>query len=253
MKKKTKKKKWYKKFLKALEKKGLPLLVDLGSLLLRILMSTMSVRWYGLENLEKVHRHYPSAIYGFWHQRMLAFIMTHKGYGVHVMISSHRDGEIITQIIRRFGFDAVRGSTYRQGAKALKEMMEILQQGKDIAITPDGPRGPKYTLQKGIIHLAKATGLPIVLGSYGASACWKARSWDSFMVPKPFSRIAIVVSQPILIPSDISKEEFEKWRQKVEKMLREITAKADELAVHPQPRFSQRGFRYYRPPYFPGN
>jgi hypothetical protein len=111
-----------------------------------------------------------ASIVAFWHGRQLMLpLATYGGRGLDILISRHRDGELISRAMRSFGFSSVRGSTTRGGATALKELIERGRAGRDLAVTPDGPKGPRHVVQPGVIHLAKVTGLPIVPLTFGAS------------------------------------------------------------------------------------
>ncbi len=109
----------------------------------------------------------------FWHDQQLMMLIGHQGKAAHVLISRHGDGEIIARIIARFGHEAVRGSSTRGGAGALRALIKLGRSGRNVAVTPDGPKGPRHIAKLGVIHLAKATGLPIVPA---ASACSKKNS-----------------------------------------------------------------------------
>jgi lysophospholipid acyltransferase (LPLAT)-like uncharacterized protein len=138
-----------------------------------------------------------------WHGQMLMCAHAHRS-PTAVMISEHRDGEIIAQVLAGLGHSAVRGSTSRGGARALLEAAKVLSAGTDIAITPDGPRGPRHSFAPGALVLAHRTGAPIVaMGAY-VNRAWRLRSWDGFEIPKPFARITIVYSAPQeVVASDV--------------------------------------------------
>lgn len=165
-------------------------------------------------------------IYAFWHGRLLMLPLVHPGHDIHVLISSHRDGEFISRTVARFGLHSVRGSTTRGGGPALKKLAGLLAQGEDVAITPDGPRGPARILKPGIIHLAANTGRPIVPLTFSASRRWQAGSWDSFTIPLPFSRMSLIWGDPIRLDE---KEDFETSRLLVEKTMNDLTERADAI------------------------
>src|SRR6266498_3320335 len=139
-------------------------------------------------------------IYAFWHGNMLA--ATKFGPHVQVLISHHADGELIAQVIQRLGMHTVRGSTTRGGARAVLELIRH-DRPAHVVITPDGPRGPRRHVQPGMIFLASRTGMPIVLLGIGYQKAWRARSWDRFAVPYPFSLATFVTSAPIQVPRDL--------------------------------------------------
>lgn len=145
------------------------------------------------------------------------------------MISEHRDGEMIAQVTHHMGFGAVRGSTTRGGTKALKALYRILKK-HDGAITPDGPRGPGFKVQGGVIITAQLSGCPILPITSSAYPRWQFKSWDRFIVPKPFSCCVIRFGSPLYVPRHISSDEFEKYRLILERRLNRITEEADRLA-----------------------
>jgi lysophospholipid acyltransferase (LPLAT)-like uncharacterized protein len=138
---------------------------------------------------------YPSEPYivAFWHGELLfqpfLYKKIRKNGQISVMISEHFDGEIIARIISFFGFKTVRGSSSKGGAKVLIEAIKKLRSGEDIAITPDGPRGPRHSVADGIIALSHKTGAKIIPFNVNLSNCWRLKSWDRFAVPKPFSKV----------------------------------------------------------------
>jgi hypothetical protein len=135
------------------------------------------------------------------------------------LISASRDGDLIADVTRRFGFDVVRGSSSRMGAAALRELSEVLEAGRDILITPDGPRGPVYELGPGIIFLAQTTGAPVVPVNMEYSSCWRVKSWDRFIIPKPFSKVRVIIGQPQQIRSTSTDQEFENERVRLENVM----------------------------------
>ena len=142
-------------------------------------------------------------IIAFWHGELLMHPFLYQRvrprHRVAVMISEHFDGELIARTIARFGFDALRGSSRRGGVKALIAAIKRIEQGEDIAITPDGPRGPRHSVAPGIVALAKKSNAPIVIFHYEASKFWQLRSWDRFVIPKPFSKLTFFVAKPFKI------------------------------------------------------
>ncbi len=139
-------------------------------------------------------------IVAFWHGELLMQPFLYKrvrgSHPVAVMISEHFDGELIARTIEHFGFSAIRGSSRRGGAKVLVAAIKKLKEGYDIAITPDGPRGPRHSVASGIVALSQKTGAKIVPFSYEASAFWQLKSWDHFTIPKPFSTLFFRVGEP---------------------------------------------------------
>ncbi len=136
------------------------------------------------------------------------------------MISEHFDGEIIAKIISFFGFSSIRGSSSKGGARVLIEAIKTAKSGEDIAITPDGPRGPRHSVADGIVALSQKTGAKIVVFNYQASKFWQLKSWDRFVIPKPFSKISFFADKVL----DISGLETKKAKELIrEQMLKDAT------------------------------
>lgn len=167
-------------------------------------------------------------IFVFWHNRI--FLMPHlfrkywaarNRQRVAVLISRSRDGQRLADVLAAFRLRCVRGSSSRGGAEALRELTGLVQDGYDIGITPDGPRGPKYTLQPGCVILAQLTGATIIPVSYDLN--WKItlKSWDAFMIPLPFARCAVHLGPPLAVPPEA---DIETKRAEVEQVLRALAA-----------------------------
>lgn len=147
----------------------LTLLPPLGAWVIRFLGRTLRIRTKGADLVDELYREGRHIILAFWHGRQLMMPLIYRGAEVHILISQHRDGELIHRIVARFGFKAVRGSTTRGGTAALRKLIRLGRSGVDLAVTPDGPRGPRQVAQRGVIHLAKATGLPILPCTFSCS------------------------------------------------------------------------------------
>jgi len=171
----------------------------------------------------------PRAIWAFWHGRILLTAIGHPDSDVVVPVSRHRDGEYVARVGVRLGARPIRGSTRRGGATALKAMIRAARHA-DVGITPDGPRGPRYVVQAGIIHLARLTGRAIVPGGAEASPAWVAASWDRFVVPHPFGRLAIVYGPPIEVPRDADDRAVERARRHLEREMRRMTNRARAIS-----------------------
>jgi len=170
-----------------------------------------------------------SCLYAFWHEN----ILTPCGYfgqrDIHVLIGEHADGEMIAQIAYRLGFGLIRGSSTRGGIKAMRQMIRA-SSGNHIVVMPDGPRGPRRHIEPGLIYLASRTGLPIVLVGIGHDRPWRLNTWDRFCLPRPFSKALVIAAEPIHIPEDAKKEQLEEHRQRLERMLNELTDYAERMA-----------------------
>lgn len=145
---------------------------------------------------------------------------------MQILISDHRDGEYITQVVKRLGFGVIRGSTTRGGARAVREMLTRVDRGH-LCVTPDGPRGPRRHVHQGLIYLAARTGWPIVGGGMAFDRPWRARSWDRFAVPYPGRDACCVSTEPILVPPDADRDGIEHYRERVERRMNDATAEAE--------------------------
>jgi len=171
------------------------------------------------------------AIYCFWHNRLSLCVKLYFKYGraryaspgVAGLVSASKDGALLSAIFACFGVQPVRGSSSRRGAQALMELTTWAQRGYDLAITPDGPRGPCYVLAEGAITLAQITGLPLVAASYHLSSKVALNSWDKFQIPLPFSRCDVIIGKAFNVPRELTDTGRERFRNEVEAELRAIT------------------------------
>jgi lysophospholipid acyltransferase (LPLAT)-like uncharacterized protein len=138
-------------------------------------------------------------IFAPWHGQLLPLLFHHRNEGVSILISEHGDGEIIARIAKGLGYRSVRGSTSRGAARALLGLVRELEEGHDLAITPDGPRGPARSVAPGILVVAQRSGAPIVPTVATASWGWRLKSWDSFLIPGPFARVTVAYGEPLYI------------------------------------------------------
>ncbi len=212
---------------------GTRMLTLVAALGVRALGMTLSVRAEGLEALRPLWSARRPLIYGVWHGRILIvpwlnarLRRTDGARNVRVLASRSRDGELVAGFVRRFGLDVVRGSSSRGGAGALRELARALHAGQDVAVVPDGPRGPSCRAQAGIVSLAAATGAPIVPLGVAARPARRLQSWDRFMVPAPFARCAVVFGSPVGVGRHDDREAV---RLAVERALQNATDSADRL------------------------
>lgn len=166
-------------------------------------------------------------VLAFWHGRMLYMpLKKPKGRSMHVLISGHNDGVLISRVIKHFDIETVVGSSSKGSLAALRQIKQIIKLGGNIAITPDGPRGPRHVAAPGIVYIAQVADLPVIATTFGAKPAKHFHSWDKFCVPYPFSRIVWKVSTPIF-PQGEGEEALEQFRQQVESALVEATDLAD--------------------------
>jgi lysophospholipid acyltransferase (LPLAT)-like uncharacterized protein len=200
----------------------------LAAALLRLFLNTWKVRWHDSGSHPETKGH---VIFCVWHNRLAATLASYNDFahsrwpdhGLAAMISASRDGGVLASVVERFGIQPIRGSTSRRGPQALLEATTWMERGYSIVITPDGPRGPVYQIQEGIIHLAQLTGRPIIPVSNFTRWKIRLRSWDRFQIPLPFARCQAYHGEPIWVPRDATEAQREELRVKLETAMRAIT------------------------------
>jgi lysophospholipid acyltransferase (LPLAT)-like uncharacterized protein len=205
----------------------------LGSLFLLALGGTWRLRFRGLAFEKAVREKGLRPIYAFWHGRLLALAYSHRDRKVQIMISEHGDGEMIAQVTSQLGFGSVRGSTTRGGLRAMRALARRLLDGFDVAITPDGPRGPRHVLQAGAIYIAMRTGHPLVPITSSGWPRWTFGSGDRFIRPKPFANVLVRLGMPFHVPPDLDEKEREEYRRKFEKQMIDLVDTADREVAGP--------------------
>lgn len=173
-------------------------------------------------------------IASLWHGRffLLSFVFLNDKPS-HVLISNHSDGRVIAKIIGFLGINTISGSTSRGGATALKTMVKCLKAGQSVAITPDGPRGPRMRASQGVVALARLSGMPVVPVTCSTSRRKVVGSWDRFLVSLPFGRGVYMWGEPIEIPRDIDEHMQEEYRQRIEDAMTDLCDKADTMMAQP--------------------
>jgi lysophospholipid acyltransferase (LPLAT)-like uncharacterized protein len=171
-------------------------------------------------------------IFCFWHNRLAMCMKVNSRYGsnrtdgnkIAALVSASRDGGLLSRVLELFGVQPVRGSSSRRGPQALLELTTWAERGYDLAITPDGPRGPRYAVQEGVTSLAQLTGLPIVPVAFNLSWRVNANSWDQFQIPLPFARCTVRTAALIFVPREATDEQRERLRQQLEQTLKTLSA-----------------------------
>lgn len=167
-------------------------------------------------------------IFALWHNRIFTMPSIWrrtggKGRRSVVLTSASKDGTILAYTMSMFGLGAIRGSSSRRAVSALIGMKKALSEGLDVCVTPDGPRGPRYEVQPGVIKIAQATDVEIIPIHIRYSSAWRLKTWDRFVIPKPFSRVSVIFDLPHRIPQNLSDEAFEAARISLEKCLIEAS------------------------------
>ena len=155
-----------------------------------------------------------------WHNRLLllphvlrSYLPTRKGAA---LISPSRDGDLLADLVQRFGYDVVRGSSSRRGVAAMLQLADVIARGRDAVITPDGPRGPAYRLGGGIVFLAQKSGAAVIPINMEYDSYWRLKSWDRFILPRPFSSVRVIFGAPHRVQPTATDEEFESERLRLQ-------------------------------------
>lgn len=164
-------------------------------------------------------------IYCLWHNRIFTVPAAWKrACGKHrqavVLTSASHDGAALARAVGVFGIGSVRGSSSRRGVAALVGMRKALREGIDACITPDGPRGPRYVIQAGLVKLAETSGAPVIPIHVEYSSCWQLKTWDRFVIPKPCSTVRVIFDEALAVPAGLSEDDFESWRNRIESIMR---------------------------------
>lgn len=199
-------------------------------LLARVFSSTLRYQWIDRSEYLTSQPAGP-AIYCTWHNRLALCMAVYYGYikkhnrtpGLAAMVSASKDGALLAAILECFKVAPVRGSSSRRGPQALLELNTWAERGYDLAITPDGPRGPRYRVQEGVTSLAQVTGLPIVPCSWNLGWKIQLKSWDGFQIPLPFSRCEMIFEKPIRVGREATDSERETLRLQLENVLKQMS------------------------------
>lgn len=227
------------------ESRGGSFLLSAAALLLRWLLGLLGSTWRielvaGSEVLAGMLADKKPHILSFWHNRIfpaayfLSRNLVRQGFPITLLASQSRDGELVTRLVAGWGVETVRGSATRGGREALRGIYRaITRDASSPLVVPDGPKGPIYEFKAGALVLAQMSGAPILLMGFAASSCWRVKSWDRLIVPRPFSRVVVKIAAPEYVAKDLSGEAFETERRRLEAKLDELTREAEALAAAP--------------------
>lgn len=202
----------------------------LASSLMRLVRVSMRIERVDEPDWEREYPEKEGVIFVFWHNRLFLMPYARRRRRVAVLISRHRDGELISRTMKSFGFDSVRGSTTRGGKSALRRMPEALREGYDIGITPDGPKGPRYRVQPGAVQLARLSGRPVIPIAFASSRPRRFGSWDRFQVPRPFTRGVFIWGPPLWVSRG---DDIEGKRLDLEHSMTALTRRAEKIVATP--------------------
>lgn len=198
------------------------------SALLQLLRWTVRMEFVGAEELFRRWREGEQTVVAFWHNRLVMMPLAYGGREMCILLSQSRDGEIAGRAVQRWGVRTVRGSASRGGARGFLALVRAFRGGADLALVPDGPRGPRGVAKPGVVHLARAVGAPVFPVSYAASRFRQLRSWDRLVVPLPFARVCFVVGAPVAVDREAEEAALEAARATLEERLHAVTAAAEE-------------------------
>ncbi len=201
-----------------------------GRYVLGALFRTLHVESTRTHALSRLGEERTPVIFVFWHGRLLPLIHIHRQQGTVVLVSEHRDGDYIAGLVHHFGFGTVRGSSTRGGVRGLKGLIRAARAGWDLAITPDGPRGPDRELKLGVLTVARMTGLPLVPVGVGITSAWRVRSWDGLLVPKPFSTVQVAYGLPTLVPRNADQAEIDEVAASLQRSLGDLSGQVGDPA-----------------------
>jgi len=194
-------------------------------LTLQLIGFTCRKKWIGFENVERLRNSGQNWIYSIWHDNITLASLLLKKQNLVSLVSSSEDGTIAADILDSWGFQIVRGSSNRGGIKAILTMIKELKSGKCGAITPDGPRGPRYRLESGILVIGQKTELPLIPFHVESTRQWVFNSWDKHKFPKPFSTLFVCIGEPFSIPKDLARHQLDETCKRFESIMLENVGK----------------------------
>lgn len=199
----------------------------LGRGYLRVLGATTRYREEGADRVAELRSRDGPVLGAFWHNRLLGPLIPYRDQNIGVVISRSRDGELVSRVAAGFGYLPLRGSSSRGGTQAIRAVLRHLGRGFDVVLTPDGPKGPRYTVQPGLVQLARRTGRPVIPVGVGISRKVVFSSWDRFQLPLPFGKIHLVFGEPLFVGADVRDEDAS---EAIRTSLLAVTERADRSA-----------------------
>ncbi len=196
--------------------------------LILVIGKTLKYEQEDWENFEAIEKAGKIPIYTFWHNRIFAGTYYFRNRGIVVMTSQSFDGEYIARFIQRLGYGTVRGSSSRGAVSALVELIRVMKKGLAAGFTIDGPKGPRYVAKMGACLLAKKTGNPMMPFVVECRDYWEVGSWDKLQIPKPFTRVKIIIGKPIYVNADADEENLESIRNVLQKSLDELVVRGQQ-------------------------
>jgi len=205
----------------------------LGSLYVLFVYKTSTIDLKNRKNIDRLFKKKESFIYAFWHDQLLICPLTWQSeFEIKVLISKHRDGDIIARLISKLGFKAIRGSTHKSGKTknkggltSARQMIKSLKNGISIGISPDGPKGPRHKVSDGILSISRLSNSSILPVGIGFKKKWVLNTWDKFIIPKPFNQITIIWGEPL--PALKNEKSINQIKSKLESTMYNLTKRAN--------------------------
>ncbi len=205
----------------------------LGSMYVLFVYKTSTINLKNRKNIESLFKNNESFMYAFWHDQLLICPLTWQSeFEIKVLISKHRDGDIIAKLISNLGFKAIRGSTHKAGKTrnkggllSARQMIKSLKKGVSIGISPDGPKGPRHKVSDGILSISRLSNASILPVGIGFKKKWVLNTWDKFIIPKPFNQITIIWGEPL--PALKNEKNINQIKSKLESTMYSLTKRAN--------------------------
>jgi lysophospholipid acyltransferase (LPLAT)-like uncharacterized protein len=207
-----------------------------GGRMITALLGTATFETEGEENFLRFQREGRPVVFVLWHGHLLPLSYHHRHQGIATLVSRSADGEIIARIVESWGYTTVRGSSSRGGSAAIRPLARHLRAGRTVAITPDGPRGPRQKMKPGALRIAQLGGAPIIpIVGAASRGWWAAGGWDRFLIPKPFARLRLAYGEPHFVPARADDMELARIAGEVEAALNELAARTEgaDVVSHP--------------------
>lgn len=200
--------------------------IRIASFLINVLLKTVRLRIENSDVVKELDKQKKNYVVAFWHGSMLIGWFMQRNRNFASLVSKSKDGDVLTAILEKWNFHVVRGSSSKGGHEALDMMIHLTEENYHLAITPDGPTGPIFKMKPGAVITARRSQIPLLLVGIGMKSKWTLKSWDKFEIPKPFSAVTAIYSQPIMISAILTKEETSEVIDKCESELNNLQKEA---------------------------
>ena len=212
------------------------ILIALRIVLWRVILlwcKTLRITRVNADQFDELKRSGKNVVVAFWHGSMFVGWFLHRpetNWNISALVSQSNDGEFLSTILERWNYTMIRGSSHIGGKEAMQLMVDEVEKGNSLGITPDGPRGPRHEMKMGAVRVAQRTGVPLVLVGIAASSKKQLQSWDKFDVPRPFSSVVATYSEPIIVPKELNNETLDEFKQRMQSVMVKLTKEAMDLS-----------------------